>query len=476
MEKKQVPFRLFDVYLGTHRRKEDFFTYYLSSALDFCTHALDDKGVPVFDQILNDVLKIDATTEHLRPFTELRDVLKPGTFETIRAKFDFPGGSGPIIFREFPISIKGPGGGNLFEYLDIAFLLKKGGGYQFIGIEGKVTDRSVTPGQLERYFQNLKSMLTNPQSIEIKLYLLSIRDGNTTLARREADDYSEKRECISRPSLILWEHFDKPFKSVSDDYFAKAWEDAFSQIQQTGKMEQEKDQSGELNRFGVLKALQHCEPLQNAYRAFLQTTAASASPKQAPKGKETLDIVWEGLDDPDLAEQALLNLIQSTASCEDQLVSWEPGNRMEFIREKDAPDSDPGSLALKALEKALTELQGLCIPLSLIKCRDHIAEFVETERNHKQKQSKKEKFERAMANFIAALPERHKKSRALLLHLSQSHDFLNSPHMKLRIGPAFFSLRIRFRDSLARKVKEIALLEFRPYIRKGLVIRIETKK
>lgn len=230
MPEQESGFRMFDVYLGALRRKEDVFTYYLASCLDYCY--LNHREV--FADILRGLLHI----EDLHPEFTLLTAWEAHEYfgKSFRDAHDIAEYfQGSRVFREFPLPVEG----NLTCYLDLAFLLRPAPGAEpvFVGIEGKVFDRSVTPGQLSKYCKSITAILDSTR-VPVKMFLLStIHQTEQALPSRAALEVRESKLPVT--SLILWEDFKEHFEQVSDSYFQSAWADARLQLDHNRKKDYE---------------------------------------------------------------------------------------------------------------------------------------------------------------------------------------------------------------------------------------------
>lgn len=222
-------FRLFDVYLGTLRRKEDFFTYYLASCLEFLYYNRNE----IFQEVVKKVIlkkgddsefagiEVCTQSDLLKEFPEFHELLyKPkNSQEVVEGENEFK------IFREIPL----PDGDKTY-YLDVGFFIKAPTP-MFVGIEGKVFDSSVTNGQLIKYSKIISALLSKNENTNSKLFLLNTIDEvseSKSKGRREVDEAKKHISC----DLILWKDFKDHFDLVDDIYFKKSWEDAYKQIEQ----------------------------------------------------------------------------------------------------------------------------------------------------------------------------------------------------------------------------------------------------
>ncbi len=213
-------FRLFDVYLGSQRRKEDIFTYYLAAMVEF----LYENYKQVFNQLMERVFEISAPSASLFSGEQSAELIK----ESITAKF-LKETERRVVFREVPIEVIT---GN--AYLDVMFVLGDEKNRRFVAIEGKVYDRSVRPRQLKLYYNTLRKLI--PPEISIDIILLStIREtktGEESNAAREVEAFREETSKSAR--LVLWSDIEKVIReniaNIDDGYFLSMFEDVFQQL------------------------------------------------------------------------------------------------------------------------------------------------------------------------------------------------------------------------------------------------------
>jgi len=240
-------FELFNVYLGTHKRKEDFFTYYLASCLEFVYGNNKD----VFKKILTDVLKLNEI--------ENFDVLSWKKSKTYLKEY-YQRRRQPIyddelkMLREFPLLI--PNDDIKKYYLDLAFFIRINDQDPiFVGIEGKVFDSSVTRGQLGKYHNAIKFVLEE-KSVGIKLYLLNTIRVRKSDASIELERYRKIRQEVKKTQLIVWDDFEKVLTDkISDKYFKFAFKDAFKQLRKN--MESDKKEPDNKGKHGLSPLFDH---------------------------------------------------------------------------------------------------------------------------------------------------------------------------------------------------------------------------
>ncbi|QXE85554.1 hypothetical protein KP003_14330 [Geomonas nitrogeniifigens] len=240
MKDHNQEFRMFDVYLGVLRRKEDFFTYFLASCLDYCyrTHR------PVFRDILTLTFGIEGVTDDFCLLSPKE--ASPYFAAELRLHEQYTGSS---IMREFPLPAKD---GRTY-YLDLAFLVQTSAGSLplFVGIEGKVFDTSVKPGQMARYWNSLNTIIRQPQSPARKFLLLSTL-GVGSLAEAEV---METRKSFPHTGLIVWGEFAPHFEKIQNDYFQHAWRDAYHQLQLNAESDRCQEKKEPVPMYGLARYL-----------------------------------------------------------------------------------------------------------------------------------------------------------------------------------------------------------------------------
>jgi hypothetical protein len=322
-------FQMFNVYLGSIRRKEDFFTYFLASCLQYCYRT--DREL--FRRILTEVFQlegVEADYTLVIPKDSL-DYLDPAGNQKIYFE------ESQEILREFPLFLD-----DRNYYLDIAFHLRKTGGAKplFVGVEGKVFDRSVSAGQLNKYRTALGRMYADTR--ELRLYLLSTHDGENSLAAREV---SESRGC----SLILWDHFHRFFNNIENVYFKSAWSDAYCQLD----LNRGKDlavQGREKTGIFELREYLEDEAFVNGLDIFLVDGKAGVVEK-----KEEWVVKLSHLDQAEADD--LVSLIQNLFQRDNNLKGWESQEGRAYAPKlfRAAPEEQE-SVAVKIFAQRLEEI------------------------------------------------------------------------------------------------------------------------
>ena len=305
-------FNLFDVYLGTHKRKEDFFTYYLASCLDFICKT--DKGI--FKKILIEVFHLSEIGNFkILDWQESKKFLKKNCQPKYNDELK--------ILREFPLPKSNDDATNY--YLDLAFFIRKENQTlpTFIGVEGKVYDSSVKPGQLERYHKSIQSIL-NDHAIVTDLFLLSTVNRRSDTSKSEAaieiTRYIESELASKSASLILWNDFYLAINNcMSDKYFNYAFKDAFKQLKQNAKSDKVPKEYGKSEMFSLFKHLDDEEFQSN----FQDLVGSEVLKLNTDKANPTFDFV---IKDKSLGEQ------ESFINCLDLL--FKNKNNLKRIKKK----------------------------------------------------------------------------------------------------------------------------------------------
>ena len=268
-------FRLFDTYAGTIRRKEDFFTYYLASMLDFL-HSQDKE---LLRKALVDGFRLEHVPERLLSGEQGTEWV---TDEVTRASLIAQPKS--VIFREVGL----PGdGGNL--YVDALALGGDKEKPDVIAIEAKVFDASVSRGQLEKYDKALRRVFGADARIQLVL-LSTIRtreDGSPSAS--EAEVSRSSFGSMTHPSLVLWSEIEEPIRQIvltmADPYFEAVFEDAFGQLKANAKVDSKgTSETASLKRYSLAEHLSDAQAARELSDLMHQLRSAGIEPTESRSG------------------------------------------------------------------------------------------------------------------------------------------------------------------------------------------------